>query len=340
MDFVAIDFETANHRANSACQLAAVVVRNSQIVDEHCWLIRPPSNQFSRFNIAVHGIRPADVAGAPKMSGIWPELQPIIQQQVLVAHNARFDVSVLLSSLGEYNIACHDFDFHCTRALARAAWPGRPRYGLKPLGIWLGLQFKHHDALEDARVCAKIALAVESLMGESATLEKFEERMGMRRGHYRSGSVVSPRSKGSSGSSGRSSGSSDDGGRPGRSDRWGFPVSNNAKPLGSVCPETVRQSCVDKPLSGKKIVMLGALRGLNMEDTQRLLTDLGAQLETQISASTNYVVVPGISIADVQQQVETIKAHTAQSGLPAPHIRVLSERQFRALLPGGAISIQ
>ncbi len=46
MRFVAIDFETANHRADSACQLAAVVIQNSDIVAEHSWLIRPRKCTF------------------------------------------------------------------------------------------------------------------------------------------------------------------------------------------------------------------------------------------------------------------------------------------------------
>lgn len=325
MDFVAIDFETANHRANSACQLAAVVVQGSQIVAERSWLIRPPSNQFSRFNIAVHGIRPADVAHAPTMAGIWPEFQELIRNQILVAHNARFDVSVLLSSLGEYSIGCPDFEFHCTRVLARAAWPGRPRYGLKPLGVWLGLNFKHHDALEDARVCAKIALRVEATYGEPSAFEALEEKLTVRRGKYRAGSVGLPRSSSSSGE-----------GRIHRTDRWGFPISSQQKQVGSICPETVKQSCVDKPLQGKKIVMLAPLRGLSLEATLRLLNELGAITQTEIDATTNYVVTPGISISAAQEAVDTIRANSSS----ATAIRVLSERQFRALLPGGAVSIQ
>ncbi|MFO0939197.1 MAG: exonuclease domain-containing protein [Pirellulales bacterium] len=324
MDFVAIDFETANHRANSACQLAAVVVRESQIVDEHCWLIRPPSNQFSRFNIAVHGIRPADVAKAPNMAAIWPEFQSVMQNQILVAHNARFDVSVLLSSLGEYSIGCPDFEFHCTRMLARAAWPGRPRYGLKPLGVWLGLNFKHHDALEDARVCAKIALRVESMFGQVDSFEALETKLTVRRGKHRTGSVSLPRGSGSSG-----------GGRIQRSDRWGFPIASQQKQVGSICPETVKQSCVDKPLREKRIVMLAPLRGLSWEATIRLLTDLGATIQTEIDATTNYVVAAGITVSGAQQQVDAIRAASSKPTA----IRVLSERQFRALLPGGAVSI-
>jgi DNA polymerase III subunit epsilon len=330
MDFIAIDFETANHRPNSACQLAAVVVEGSQIVAQKCWLICPPSNHFSRFNIAVHGIRPADVIDAPKMDGIWPEFLALMGERVLIAHNARFDMSVLLASLAHYDIACQNFEFHCTRALARAAWPGRARYGLKPLGSWLGIQFKHHDALEDARCCARIALAIESNCGEIMALDALEKLLGVRRGRHRDGTLVSP----------RRNGQPVDGGRIIRNDRFGFPVSNELRPPGSVCVDTVLQACVDKPLQGKNIVMLGPLRGLSMPDTQRLLTDLGATVQLQIEASTHYVVTPGINLSEAQRQVDLSTANRPDQPAPTGVVRVLSERQFRALLPGGAISIQ
>ncbi|EOA3806089.1 exonuclease, partial [Enterococcus hirae] len=41
MNFVAMDFETANHQSHSACSLALVMVQNSQIVDEYYTLIQP-----------------------------------------------------------------------------------------------------------------------------------------------------------------------------------------------------------------------------------------------------------------------------------------------------------
>ena len=46
-DFTAIDFETANHQPDSACQLGVVVVRNGQVVDQFTWMIRPEPLYFS-----------------------------------------------------------------------------------------------------------------------------------------------------------------------------------------------------------------------------------------------------------------------------------------------------
>ena len=41
MDFIAIDFETANHRRHSACAVGIVTVRDGKVVDRFSTLIRP-----------------------------------------------------------------------------------------------------------------------------------------------------------------------------------------------------------------------------------------------------------------------------------------------------------
>lgn len=56
LEFTAIDFETANKYANSACSLAAVQMRGTQCIQEQYSLIKPPFMTFEPTNIAIHGI--------------------------------------------------------------------------------------------------------------------------------------------------------------------------------------------------------------------------------------------------------------------------------------------
>ncbi len=56
MNFVAMDFETANHQSHSACSLALVMVQNSQIVDEYYTLIQPEtpfSGEMFKFTVFI-----------------------------------------------------------------------------------------------------------------------------------------------------------------------------------------------------------------------------------------------------------------------------------------------
>ena len=64
MNFVAMDFETANHEKHSAVSMALAVVRQNEVVDEFYSLIQPET-YFSARNTAIHGIQKQDVDTPP-----------------------------------------------------------------------------------------------------------------------------------------------------------------------------------------------------------------------------------------------------------------------------------
>lgn len=339
MRFVAIDFETANGRSDSACQVAAVVVRDAQIVIEQSWLIRPPRLYFSPRNIAIHGIRPRDVESAPSMEEVWRGLQPLVDGEVILAHNARFDLGVLVASLAAHEVACPDLEFSCTRTLARGAWPGRSRYGLKPLGEWLGINFKHHDALEDARCCAKVALAAAKTC-EAENLDALEKTLQIRRGSYRQGMLKSPRQKLRRGSRHLEL----DGFDRNQADRYGFPLRSAAK-RASVDPHTVIAAAAGtQPFRGRSMVFLGSLRGLSTTQTRELAEQLGATCQDTITRETDFVIACGGTLDEANRQITdamVVRESTELNYLPSQRvaaIRLLSERQFLALLPAGKAS--
>lgn len=181
MDFTAIDFETANSARHSACQLAAVTVRGGQIVDQQCWLIRPRPFYFHPMNIRVHGIEPEHVADQPEFCDCWSTISGYLSGRCLIAHNAPFDIGVLLACLRFHELPVPALQFSCTRLVAKHTWTDRPAYGLKPLSNWLGISFRHHDALEDSVACAKILLAAAESVGAS-TMEQLEQKLSLRRG--------------------------------------------------------------------------------------------------------------------------------------------------------------
>lgn len=165
MDFTAIDFETATERPNSACSVAVVEVRNGEIARTYSTLIRPPGLRFSTFNISIHGITPEMVAHERDFAGVWAELRPFLEGNIVLAHNAPFDMGVLKSSLLANHIEPPKFYHCCTVQISRKAWPNLPNHKLNTVGDFLHVDFRHHDALEDARACAAIPLAAAELVG-------------------------------------------------------------------------------------------------------------------------------------------------------------------------------
>jgi len=164
MNFVAIDFETANRYRSSACSLAAVTVENGKIVKTAYSLIRPPELKFDYWNTRIHGIRAEDVADKPTFADLWEQIRPHLEEKIVIAHNAPFDISVLRNVLKAYDLPSPRFHHACTVEMARRVWPDQPSYKLSALADYFGISFEHHHALHDAKVCAFLAIkAAESL---------------------------------------------------------------------------------------------------------------------------------------------------------------------------------
>ncbi len=165
MNFVAIDFETANYRPDSACALGLVKVADGIIVDKAVYLIKPPTREFTFTHI--HGLRWKDVAKEADFREIWPKVEPLIKgADFLAAHNASFDKSVLLACCSTYRLTTPSLAFCCTVQLARRTWGIYPTK-LSNVCEELGIELNHHEALSDAMACAKIMIAATNRSTET-----------------------------------------------------------------------------------------------------------------------------------------------------------------------------
>ena len=158
--FVAIDFETADYGADSACALALVRVEGVRIVARDLFMIRPPRSRFAFTHI--HGITWAHVRGERPFAELWPEIEArIAGAAFLAAHNAPFDRGVLAACCAAAGHAPPALDFLCTVRLARRAW-SLARANLPAVCAHLGIALNHHDPASDAEACARIVIAARS----------------------------------------------------------------------------------------------------------------------------------------------------------------------------------
>ncbi len=103
-----IDFETANSRSSSACQLGVVRLEDWRIVEEKEWLIRPQRLYFSPQCVRVHGITARDCLTSPEWDRVWDDLHPLIDGCVIIAHNVGFDGRFQFRGLGELGVQFGD----------------------------------------------------------------------------------------------------------------------------------------------------------------------------------------------------------------------------------------
>ena len=155
--FVAIDFETADTGADSACAVGLVRVEDLKIVARETILIRPPRERI--LFTYLHGITWPMVKDAPVFKDAWAKLAPILDGATfLAAHNAPFDRGVLSACCEVAQLAPPPLPFVCTVQLARRKWAMKPA-NLPAVCRRLGIGLIHHNAGSDAEACARIVIA-------------------------------------------------------------------------------------------------------------------------------------------------------------------------------------
>lgn len=157
MNFIALDFETANRERSSICAVGLAIVENGQLVDTKYLLTKPFPNYYDHWNVAVHGITDADTRELPTFAAQWPELRQYFDGKTMIAHNAAFDFSVLRAALSLAALPCPALDYHCTLSLSKAALP-LSHHKLSDVSRYFDIELDHHHAGSDARACALIAL--------------------------------------------------------------------------------------------------------------------------------------------------------------------------------------
>lgn len=159
MNFIAIDFETANYYRDSACQIGLTHVKNSEVLKTEGYLINPDSF-FDSFNAQLHGINEHKVINEPKFEELWPNLLPHLDNSILIAHNAMFDFGVLRSTLESRGLPKPTCQTYCTYQLAKKVYPGLASYSLAFLCSKFDIELDHHDANSDSLACAKLFLKI------------------------------------------------------------------------------------------------------------------------------------------------------------------------------------
>ena len=151
LDFTAIDFETMTAEMTSACAIGIVRVENGVIVQKFYSLIKPVPDSRPFNNTHVHGITPEMVEKAPTFEELWPSIKGYFEHQMIVAHNASFDMAVLDQTSDAYNINFAIDDVIDTLGITKMGLAESCAMTGIPLG-------EHHDALCDATACAMILL--------------------------------------------------------------------------------------------------------------------------------------------------------------------------------------
>lgn len=186
MKTIAIDFETANEKRGSACSVGLAWIEDGRVVRVEERLIRPKDMRFSSFNIAIHGIRPEQVEDAGEFPEVMDEFADDFRGATMIAHNAAFDFSVWRSCLDLYRQSYPELSYLCSVKMAQKVWPHLGSHRLNILASHLGLTFAHHNAAEDAAICAEASIAIARSLRVSQ-VQDIPTEIGMKAGRLFAG---------------------------------------------------------------------------------------------------------------------------------------------------------
>lgn len=304
MDFVAIDFETANEKRNSACSMGITVVENNSIVLEKYFLIRPCEMRFLPMNIWIHGITPEDVEGEKNFAELWEEIKPYIADKFIIAHNAGFDVSVLRNTLDFYGIEYPEFQYACSVVMSKNYYIDLPNHKLNTVSEALGFEFKHHHAGADATAAANILINICKDLNIS-TIEELALNLGLRIGQVYKGGYSSAGSLGAS--------------------------KKHKKFFDNISKDV--KSSENNIFLHKVVVFTGPLSSMNRMEAMRRIKALGGVIGSSVTKKTNYLITGIKNLESLSYQNKSGKMKKAENLISGGQdIKIMNEDEFLKII--------
>jgi DNA polymerase III subunit epsilon len=180
VNFVVLDVETANPDLSSICQIGVATFKNGAINNEWQSLINP-QDEFHAINTSIHGIDEDAVKNAPTWADVFPVVSSLLRDSIVVSHTP-FDRVAVTRACERYKLEWCSCRWLDSARVVRRAWPtfSQSGYGLSNVAAHFCIQYREHDALEDARCAGEIMLRAIAETGLSAEewLNRVEQPIG------------------------------------------------------------------------------------------------------------------------------------------------------------------
>src|SRR5438270_7341611 len=126
--YAIVDIETTGgYAANNDITEIAIVLHDGQSIVQRFESLVKPVRNIPYYIQVLTGITNDMVAEAPSFEELAPEIFPLLQGNIFVAHNVNFDYSFLKHhfSTAGYDLNCVKL---CTVRLSKKVFPGLPSY--------------------------------------------------------------------------------------------------------------------------------------------------------------------------------------------------------------------
>jgi len=304
-DFSCIDFETANNNMNSACSVGIVAVSDGCIVKSDYFLIKPPTDHFRHENVEIHGITFDMVSESPQFPQVLEKILPYLtDSQYVIAHNARFDMSVLHETAATYNLTIPDFTYMDSIAVS-AKMRNDCGNSLEECCQFFNVPLEHHhNALDDAKACAEIVIRSVNASRYKSLHAYVSQFSSIKQRKYSELKV--------------------------KKSMFGKPHENIKI---SELSSNVTDFDSSHPLFGKNCVITGELESMGRKTAMQKILDAGGTVKSAVSSKTHYLIVgiqdKSLVGSDGLSQKEERAYELMNNGAP---IKIIKESEFLSLL--------
>jgi len=166
-EYIIIDVESTHGdpMRGSIIEVALIVHNGVHEIDRWNTLIGV-AGPIPPFIQSLTGIRPEMLAAAPSFATVAKSLTAALKDRIMVAHNVRYDLTVLQHELARTGLPYHP-DTLCTERLSRQLLPHLTHYNLGSLCRYFGIPQGHkHRAAHDAQATLLLLLRLIADFGE------------------------------------------------------------------------------------------------------------------------------------------------------------------------------
>lgn len=137
-------------------EIGAVKIKSGEILDQFETLVKasipvPPEAE------RLHGISTEMLEPAPPFAEVYPRFQDFVEDGILIAHNAEFDISFIGGKARRLDLPRLSNKVLDTLRISRAVGPDFPSHSLVGLRERFGVApGRSHRALDDARILSQV----------------------------------------------------------------------------------------------------------------------------------------------------------------------------------------
>lgn len=172
--YIVVDIETTglDPGYNEIIEICAIKIMNGKIAEKFVSLVKP-NEEIDEFVTNLTGISNEMLADAPQPKKVLPFFKKFIGNEILIAHNAHFDINFLYDYTESYLAETLNNDFICTMRLARRIFPDFNNHKLITICRNLNIEIPTHRATSDAMAAWKVYENCKTQISQTVGVERF-----------------------------------------------------------------------------------------------------------------------------------------------------------------------